>query len=133
LSLPVRPDFKFQEVLRPLYQPAASTEICASVWRIKTILSQRLASCILTLFLLKFIGPCLRRSDRGIGLETGRPVKSRPPKARMTSFILYIDPGSGSYLVQMIIAAVLAGLFYLKNIWSKIRNFFRNKKNDGQS
>ena len=44
-------------------------------------------------------------------------------------FLLYIDPGSGSYLVQMIIAAVLGGLFFFKNIWWKIKSFFtRNKQ-----
>jgi hypothetical protein len=45
--------------------------------------------------------------------------------------LMYIDPGSGSYLVQMIIAAVLAVVFYLKSIWAKIKAFlFRNKKID---
>jgi hypothetical protein len=49
----------------------------------------------------------------------------------MKIFLLYIDPGSGSYLVQMIIAGVLAGLFYFKNLWWKIKSFFRkNKKED---
>jgi len=33
----------------------------------------------------------------------------------MKSILLYLDPGSGSYLVQAIIAAVLGGLFYFKN------------------
>jgi hypothetical protein len=45
--------------------------------------------------------------------------------------LLYIDPGSGSYLVQVIIAAILGGLFYFKNLWWKIRSFFtKNKKDD---
>ncbi|HYF33594.1 MAG TPA: hypothetical protein VD993_20860 [Chitinophagaceae bacterium] len=42
----------------------------------------------------------------------------------MFNIILYLDPGSGSYLVQMIIAAVLAGLFFFKNLWWKIKSFF---------
>jgi hypothetical protein len=43
--------------------------------------------------------------------------------------LLYIDPGSGSYLVQMIIASVLAGMFYVKGIWWKIKSrFVKNKK-----
>lgn len=37
---------------------------------------------------------------------------------------LYIDPGSGSYLVQVIIAAVLGVLFYFKNTWIWIKSFF---------
>jgi hypothetical protein len=45
--------------------------------------------------------------------------------------LLYIGPGGGSYLVQMIIAAVLAGLFYFKNLWRKFKAFFtKNKKDD---
>lgn len=47
----------------------------------------------------------------------------------MKILLLYIDPGSGSYLVQMIIAGVLAGLFYFKNLWWKVKSFFtKNKK-----
>ncbi|HVM89819.1 MAG TPA: hypothetical protein VMT76_16655 [Puia sp.] len=48
----------------------------------------------------------------------------------MTTVLLYIDPGSGSYLVQMIIAGVLAGLFYFKNLWLKIKSFFSGKKKE---
>jgi hypothetical protein len=47
--------------------------------------------------------------------------------------LLYIDPGSGSYLIQVIIAAVLGALFYIKNIWWKIKAFFtRNKSHKSQ-
>lgn len=48
----------------------------------------------------------------------------------MLNILLYLDPGSGSYLVQMIIAAVLAGLFFFKNLWWKIKSFFTRGKND---
>lgn len=48
----------------------------------------------------------------------------------MRDILLYLDPGSGSYLVQAIIAAVLAGLFYIKNFWRKIRSFFSRDKKD---
>ncbi len=46
--------------------------------------------------------------------------------------LLYIDPGSGSYLVQVIIAAILVALFYFKNLWFRIKSFFirDKKKND---
>jgi hypothetical protein len=47
--------------------------------------------------------------------------------------LLYIDPGSGSYLVQMIIAGVLAGLFYFKNLWWKVKSFFTKGKRDSAS
>ena len=47
----------------------------------------------------------------------------------MHILFLYIDPGSGSYLVQVIIAAVLGGAFWIKIFWRKIRSFFtRGKK-----
>jgi hypothetical protein len=37
----------------------------------------------------------------------------------MKQFLLYIDPGSGSYLVQVIIAAILGVVFYFVNTVSK--------------
>lgn len=40
------------------------------------------------------------------------------------SFLLYIDPGSGSYLVQVIVAAVLGVVFFFRNIKNHIRAFF---------
>jgi len=42
--------------------------------------------------------------------------------------LLYIDPGSGSYLVQMIIAGILGALFYFKSLWFRVRSFFTRKK-----
>jgi hypothetical protein len=48
----------------------------------------------------------------------------------MFSEILYIDPGSGSYLVQAIIAAILGALFYFKTIWWKIKSFFTKSKEE---
>jgi hypothetical protein len=49
----------------------------------------------------------------------------------MKMILLYIDPGSGSYLIQVIIAAILGGLFYFKNLWRKLKSLFiRGKKED---
>ncbi len=42
----------------------------------------------------------------------------------MLSYLLYIDPGSGSYLVQVIAAAVLGVAFFFKNIKLYIKAFF---------
>ena len=50
----------------------------------------------------------------------------------MNSFLLYIDPGSGSYVVQVIIAAVLGVAFYFKTIWLRIKIFFGGRKKDQQ-
>ncbi len=38
----------------------------------------------------------------------------------------YLDPGTGSYILQLIIAGLLGGLFALKMLWSKVKNFFVN-------
>ncbi len=46
----------------------------------------------------------------------------------MHSFLLYIDPGSGSYILQMIIAAVLGVSFFFKNFWLAVKTFFSGKK-----
>jgi hypothetical protein len=51
--------------------------------------------------------------------------------------LLYIDPGSGSYLVQVIIAGVLGALFYFKGVWFKFKMMIkgfgrRNKKENPQ-
>lgn len=43
----------------------------------------------------------------------------------MADYLLYVDPGSGSYLIQVIIAAILGFLFYFKNLWWRIKAFFR--------
>ncbi|MDQ6845216.1 MAG: hypothetical protein M3Z92_12830 [Bacteroidota bacterium] len=51
----------------------------------------------------------------------------------MEANLLYIDPGSGSYLVQMIIAAVLGSLFYVKTIWKRIKLFFTKNKDASQN
>lgn len=48
----------------------------------------------------------------------------------MHTVLLYVDPGSGSYLVQMIIAAVVGALFYFKGLWWRIKSFFTHKPHD---
>jgi len=45
----------------------------------------------------------------------------------MNFHLLYIDPGSGSFLVQAIIAAVLSSLFFFKNAWLRVKFFFTGK------
>jgi len=47
--------------------------------------------------------------------------------------LLYIDPGSGSYLVQVIIGAVLGAVMFFKNIRLYIMSWFKRspkKQND---
>ena len=38
----------------------------------------------------------------------------------------YLDPGTGSYFLQLIIAALLGGLFAIKLFWGKIKIFLKN-------
>lgn len=37
----------------------------------------------------------------------------------------YLDPGSGSYIVQMIIAGILGGFYAIKLYWVRIVNFIK--------
>lgn len=40
----------------------------------------------------------------------------------------YIDPGTGSYLLQILIASVVSGLFVIKIWWARIKSFLYKKK-----
>ena len=46
----------------------------------------------------------------------------------MKFFFLYLDAGSGSYLIQVVIGAVLAGTVYFKTIWAKVKSVFGKRK-----
>lgn len=37
----------------------------------------------------------------------------------------YLDPGSGSFLLQLLIAGIVGGLFLLRMSWAKVKAFFR--------
>ena len=38
----------------------------------------------------------------------------------------YLDPGTGSYIFQVLIATFIGALFTIKMYWQKIKNFFAN-------
>ena len=38
----------------------------------------------------------------------------------------YLNPGTSSFILQLIIAALVGGLFVVKLFWDKIKNFFEN-------
>ena len=38
----------------------------------------------------------------------------------------YIDPGTGSLFLQILIASVVSGLFVIKRFWNTIKGFFQN-------
>ena len=48
----------------------------------------------------------------------------------MLIFWLYIDPGSGSLLFQLLISGVVGLLAFFKIYWKKIKNFFVKEKKD---
>ena len=42
----------------------------------------------------------------------------------MQQFLIYVDPGSGSYLVQAIVAAALGIAFFFKNIVAYLKHWY---------
>ncbi|MFC1965900.1 hypothetical protein ACFLWI_02995 [Chloroflexota bacterium] len=38
----------------------------------------------------------------------------------------YIDPGTGSLIIQILIAGFVGGLFVIKMFWGKVKAFFKN-------
>ena len=46
----------------------------------------------------------------------------------MMKFLLYVDPGSGSYIVQVIVAALLGAAFWIKMSWQRVKAFFTGTK-----
>lgn len=43
---------------------------------------------------------------------------------------LYLDPGSGSILIQLIIASALGAALIVKTSWSKIKKFFHKNTSE---
>jgi hypothetical protein len=50
---------------------------------------------------------------------------SRTVASGLTSPHAYLDPGSGSYLLQLLIASALGGLVVLRMYWSRVSAFIR--------
>jgi len=44
----------------------------------------------------------------------------------------YLDPGSGSYIIQLIIASLLGAAFIVRASWSKIKIFFKRIFNNSE-
>ena len=44
----------------------------------------------------------------------------------------YIDPGSGSYILQLLIAGLLGAAFAVKIYWKRIKAFFSSLFSGGQ-
>ena len=43
----------------------------------------------------------------------------------------YLDPGTGSLLIQSAIAIIAGAMFALKTYWYRIKSFFSSSKSDG--
>ncbi len=41
----------------------------------------------------------------------------------------YLDPGSGSFILQLVIAALLGGAVIIRAYWSRIKTLFRKGSN----
>lgn len=50
----------------------------------------------------------------------------------MLDLLIYIDPGSGSMILQLIAGGVIAATMFVKTYWFRIKSFFKkdNKTND---
>ena len=44
----------------------------------------------------------------------------------------YLDPGTGSIIIQVVIGAAVGGLFAVKLFWSRIKGFFGNLFSRGE-
>lgn len=55
----------------------------------------------------------------------------QPPLSELPRALAYLDPGAGSYLVQMLIAAFLGGGILLKAFWNRL--FGRKTKDDHEN
>lgn len=72
------------------------------------------------------------RMDTGVAAEALRSlvgVLARPNA--------YLDPGSGSYLLQLLIAGALGALFALRVYWKRVRGFLlrligRSQEEEGE-
>jgi hypothetical protein len=56
-------------------------------------------------------------------------IESLAPLARAKA---YLDPGSGSILLQLLIAAALGAAFAVKVYWKKIKGVFGKKEDAGE-
>jgi hypothetical protein len=44
----------------------------------------------------------------------------------------YLDPGSGSFILQLLIASLVGGFFIVKTYWKKILAFFRGQPSEAE-
>lgn len=52
------------------------------------------------------------------------------PPVILQNFPAYLDPGTGSLIIQILVASFLGGLFMLKVYWKKVKAWFKRNKDD---
>lgn len=45
----------------------------------------------------------------------------------------YLDPATGSAIIQMVLAGVMGALFALKTYWQNVKNFFNRSAQDEEA
>jgi hypothetical protein len=48
----------------------------------------------------------------------------------LSAFLLYIDPGTGSLLLQIVAGGIIASMMFFKRIWYSLFSFVKGKKNE---
>ncbi len=48
----------------------------------------------------------------------------------MNKDLAYLDPGSGSFILQILLATLLASLLFMKSFWRKIIGIFKKPAPD---
>jgi hypothetical protein len=51
----------------------------------------------------------------------------------ISQFILYIDPGTGSLLLQLVAGGLIASAVFFKKTWLSFLNLFRKKPSDTEN
>lgn len=47
-------------------------------------------------------------------------------------FLAYLDPGTGSYLLQLVLGLIFGTLFFLKMFWRRLLGLLPGHKNDNE-
>ena len=47
--------------------------------------------------------------------------------------LAYLDPGSGSFILQILLATLLASLFFFKSFWRKVFGYFKKSSPEDPS
>jgi len=67
------------------------------------------------------------KRDLETRFKTSSVVFSLPPLLFISQDIhAYIDAGTGSLIIQVLIAGAVGGFFLLKVFWKKVKAFFNN-------